>query len=355
MDCDLYDQHAMDALYGELGELTLADLRRHVDACQRCQASWNALRSMRDLAVLEPIAPPPELEAKILAAAFAAHRRVPLGRRVGRAISWAGGWAMRPQAAMAALLVLVVGSSLVLLRGRADRTSAASRVSVTEHGVPESREEIGVVLPRAGGLDGRFAQPAPAATKREDEPRRAAGDPKLAAAAAPDAEPAPPDERAPLDTAAPDEPADAARAPASNDDGYAAAMAVYRSGAWDEAARALDAVAARGGSNAQQAALFAARALEAGAGCAKATAAYEAIASRYAGSNVAGDALWAEARCLRASGATERARDLFAALRTVAGFRDRAEAELATLPSPAPTASTKPSAARPNSAPSPAR
>ena len=38
MDCEKFDEHVIDALYGELDELTAAALRRHVESCSRCAA-----------------------------------------------------------------------------------------------------------------------------------------------------------------------------------------------------------------------------------------------------------------------------------------------------------------------------
>lgn len=139
MDCEKFDQVVMDALYGELDELTSAALRRHVDSCVRCSEAWNGLRSTREGASLPLEEPSDDLEARILAAAFAAQKKTPWHRQILRGLAWAGSHAMRPQFAMAALFFLVIGSSLLLLRAKPG-TVATSPVSVTERGVPTPDE-----------------------------------------------------------------------------------------------------------------------------------------------------------------------------------------------------------------------
>lgn len=139
MDCEKFDQVVMDALYGELDELTSAALRRHVDACVRCSEAWNGLRSTREGASLPLEEPSDDLEARILAAAFAAQKKTPWYRQILRGLAWAGSHAMRPQFAMAALFFLVIGSSLLLLRAKPG-TVGTSPVSVTERGVPTPDE-----------------------------------------------------------------------------------------------------------------------------------------------------------------------------------------------------------------------
>jgi len=135
MDCEKFDQVVMDALYGELDELTAAALRRHVDACVRCSEAWNGLRSTREGASFPLEEPSADLESRILAAARVAQRKTPWHRQVLRGLAWAGSHAMRPQFAMAALFFLVIGSSLLLLRAKPG-TVGTSPVSVTERGVP---------------------------------------------------------------------------------------------------------------------------------------------------------------------------------------------------------------------------
>jgi len=175
MDCEKFDQVVMDALYGELDELTAAALRRHVDACVRCSEAWNGLRSTREGASLPLEEPSEDLESRILAAALVAQRKTPWHRQVLRALAWAGSHAMRPQFAMAALFFLVIGSSLLLLRAKPGTVGTAP-VSVTERGVPTPDEPE---RPAAAAVAANEAPPPPAAEAaaklESEEGKRAKG------------------------------------------------------------------------------------------------------------------------------------------------------------------------------------
>src|SRR5258708_3749807 len=136
MDCEKFESAMMDELYGELDELTSAAVKRHVAGCARCTALLSGLRATRRLATVPMVEVPEGLEERILAAAREAQKVVPLRGRAARALSFAGSWAMRPQTAMAALFLVMFGTSVLLLRGRSARAPAPSEVTVTEHGVP---------------------------------------------------------------------------------------------------------------------------------------------------------------------------------------------------------------------------
>ncbi len=142
MDCDNFDQHVIDALYDELDELTMAAMKRHMEGCTRCAAAFSALRATRDVAVLPLEEPSEELESRILFAASAAQRKTPWHRKALRGLAWAGSHAMRPQLAMAAVFVLVIGSSLLLLRAKPGTTSIGP-VRVTERGEPSPERDEG--------------------------------------------------------------------------------------------------------------------------------------------------------------------------------------------------------------------
>lgn len=133
MDCEKFDLQVMDALYGELDELTAEALKRHVEGCPRCGAVWSGLKSTRSAVTLPLEEPPMGLEARILAAEKTVHHRAPWYRKIMRAAAWAGSHAMRPQLAMAALFMFVIGSSLLLLRGR-----PSGPVKVSEEGRAEA-------------------------------------------------------------------------------------------------------------------------------------------------------------------------------------------------------------------------
>jgi hypothetical protein len=175
MDCEKFDQHVIDALYEELDELTAAALKRHTESCARCAQILAGLRSAREAATLPLVEPSSDLEARILAAEKVAVRRAPWYFKVMRGAAWAGSLAMRPQLAMAALFMLVVGSSLLLLRARPGTMGAP--VQVTQRGEPGPAAEE--QKQGAKGGDSRPAEPAragAAAPARDDGYGRAERD-----------------------------------------------------------------------------------------------------------------------------------------------------------------------------------
>jgi hypothetical protein len=291
MDCEKFDQHVIDALYDELDELTHAALKRHVEGCSRCAGVWAGLRATREVGILPIEEPPDDLEDRILAAVSVAQRTVPLHKKVLRGLAWAGSHAMRPQLAMAALFFLVIGSSLLLLRAR---PGTLGPVRVSELGAPAP--DIAAEAPVARG--GAQGAAAPAAT------------------AAPSS--------APVQVAEGAGPADPSPAPSAY--GGPAATAEARAKA-DEGERALGGDG-RSGADAR-AALAEAVALRNAAGCSAAVSKLDAVAVRFAGTQAAADAMWAEAGCYKQMGEQARAQQLFLALRST-GYRDRAQAELAT-------------------------
>src|SRR5579862_8149949 len=118
MDCEKLQTVIMDELYGELDEVTSAAVKRHAAGCPDCAAKLTGLRATRKLATIPLVEPPAGLEARILAAARiggAAALPPPRGR-VSSAISIAGRWSMRPKTAMAALFLLMLGVSGMLLQ-----------------------------------------------------------------------------------------------------------------------------------------------------------------------------------------------------------------------------------------------
>ncbi len=188
MDCEKFDEHVIDALYEELDELTAAALKRHTDGCARCSAILAGLKATREGAALALEEPSADLEARIMDAERAAQRTAPWPRKVMRAAAWAGSHAMRPQLAMAALFMLVVGSSLLLLRARPGTVGAP--VEVTERGAPSPAATAGSdsmararAVGRAGG-EGTVVSPAEQRLDNDlGEPKQAEKEAAPAAAA----------------------------------------------------------------------------------------------------------------------------------------------------------------------------
>src|SRR3954469_12980624 len=140
MDCEKYEPLLLDELYGELDEVTSAAVKRHVSGCARCASILNGMKSTRRLAVLPMLDLPDGLEDRILSSVKEAQKVVPIQSRASRALSWAGSWAMRPQTAMAAVFLLMIGTSAFFIRSRPSNDAAVSggvaAVSVTEKGEP---------------------------------------------------------------------------------------------------------------------------------------------------------------------------------------------------------------------------
>src|SRR5437868_15518116 len=116
-DCEKFEPLLLDELYEELDELTSAALKRHVSGCARCKSSLDSMRATRRMLTSEAlpmVAVPEGLEDRIFAAAKEAQKVVPIRSRFSRVLSAAGSWAMRPQTAMAAVFLLMIGSSAFL-------------------------------------------------------------------------------------------------------------------------------------------------------------------------------------------------------------------------------------------------
>jgi len=293
MDCERFDQHVIDELYDELDELTSAALRRHVDGCSRCAGIYAGLRATREVGVLPLEEPPADLGARILDAVALAQRQAPWHRRVMRGLAWAGSHAMRPQLAMAALFFLVVGSSLLLLRGH---PSAVGPARMADRGAPgpEPAAPPATAVAAAPAIGG-------AGVERGEELARKTREPP----------PSPPAEAAPAGPAA--------SADRSADDARAA--------------------------------LAEARAVRDAKGCPTAVPKLGAVASGFAGTQAAADAMWDQASCYKQMGEAQRAHALYRALRGT-GYRDRADQELAAAASAAPAQPAV--AAAPAAAPPPA-
>lgn len=366
MDCEKFDRVVLDLLYEELDELTSAAAKRHMDHCSRCRGIGSGLRATREVGVLPLVEPPESLRERILEAERGVRAQLPLRQRIGRAISVAADYAMRPQLAMAAVLLVMIGTSLLFLRVQPGQRDS---VQVTERGVPESESESVAIVPlpekrpasdSLSGGEAHGALPEPAAEPRRERAKREPAESAAAAAVEAQAEDK-------IANAAPV--AGAAYAVDGGDSDYEHAMQAYRSGRWAEAQQAFDRVAARSGPNAASASLFAAQAARADTGCKDAAPRFDRISSRYRGSSIGSEAAWQAADCYRAMGELADARRHYEQLLEAPAYRDRAQQALASLdqervaaraasPPPAkPAAKTKASkpADPPKAAPPPAQ
>jgi tetratricopeptide (TPR) repeat protein len=318
MDCERFDRIVLELLYDELDELTAAAARRHTDGCARCRGILSGLRATREVGALPLVDPPEGLELRILEAERHGRERLPLRQRAGRAVSVLAGYAMRPQLAMAAILLLAIGGSLVFLRARpGDRDS----MSVTERGVAETDPESIAVLPVPSAAPDR----APEAHGPPSEERSAAKPARRALAAEHQGfRAAAPAATASVFQAEPEAPGEAESA-------FQSGLAALDSGRFKEARQQFEGVAARGGPDAADAALHAARAAKSEEGCSVAAPLFDQVPTRYPSTNAGYDATLEAAACYETLGDSEKARRTYQALLDVPTHSERAKNGLAQL------------------------
>jgi hypothetical protein len=343
MDCEKIESVIVDELYGELDEVTSAAVRRHAAGCARCAKLLGGLRATREVAILPFVDPPADLERRILLAANAGLGPEFVSRgHLARAVSVAGSWAMRPQTAMAAVFLVMLGSAVLLLRGRSSRAPANAEMIVTEKGTPapaptEPPEPgaAAAAAPPTANLPAAEAKRANAAppTPVRPEAREREFAKQSAFAAKPDGtSPASPGRGQNLEEAialkaAPAGNAGAAAPPAA----FAPAPAAAAARAASTPPAADDQASAASTPSGLNAALTEARAQRDAQGCRAAVAHFDDVARRAAGSAPGWDALLESARCYRLLGDYPSARARLTTLLKVAQFKDRARAELNQL------------------------
>lgn len=348
MDCEKYEPLLLDELYEELDELTSAAVKRHVSGCARCSGILQGMKATRRAAVLPMVDLPEGLEDRILAAARDAQKVVPLRGRVSSMISRAGSWAMRPQTAMAAVFLLMIGSSAFLLRS--NRKTAQSAVSVMVAGEPSppaaeapandtlsgpaAAAAHGAIAPSptaapmASGFSdlGALAAKAPAERAMADQKKKESDPLGIASNAFGDAEESKTAQgRGPTNAGVPG----GAPAPASAADGqdpFSAGMAAYRARNFAEATKQFDAAATSGD---PKAALWAATSTRDGSGCGVALGRFDALAQRAQGTYEGAQAQLEAARCEMALGQLDAARDRLRKLQGVPSHAAMAQKELA--------------------------
>jgi hypothetical protein len=348
MDCEKLEAVMIDELYGELDEVTSAAVKRHLAGCPRCAELLAGLKATRQRATLPLLAAPPGLQDRILEAVRHVARAAPPARgRLSSAISLAGRWSMRPQTAMAALFLVMVGTSVLLLRGKSSRAPAGADITVTEEGTPapvasaapaepsvpvESAPPVvhrDVLQAEAPSLRAKGAAKPEARTAAAGTPDSLTSEGTGGPLAAPRVAPA---VRAPVAAAAPPPgwAGEATGAPGGAGGAGAGAAAAAAPGPPAPAARVAAAadVAPPGDPAAD---LRAARALRDSRGCRAAVARYDDAATRGSGTRTGWDALLEGARCRAASGDVDGARARLKSLLGVDLYRDVARAELDKL------------------------
>ncbi|MBM4375965.1 MAG: hypothetical protein FJ095_12840 [Deltaproteobacteria bacterium] len=172
MDQEKFEQQLMGYLFDELDEVSAAAVKRHLDGSAEARELEARLRATIEATRVPHEQPSASLEARVLDAIANAEQGEPWHRKVLRALSWAGSHAMRPQFAMGALMVMLLGSSLLLLRARpgAMQVSTARNAETPSDASPTNGSSA--PPPIAAPAQAPAAAPAAAAldeAKRDDE------------------------------------------------------------------------------------------------------------------------------------------------------------------------------------------
>ena len=310
MDCEHFDRVVLDWLYQELDDIETSASQRHLAHCNRCRNITSHLKASREVGLTpqEPVSD--TLIGRVLEAEKAAHAALPLTKRLGRMVSVLAGWTMRPQLAMGALLLLMIGASLVFLRARPSERDLGS---LTERGVPEQSPRSGVVLPGV-----------PIDSTHRTEP--------IAESAQPVAAPT-------VETKAQEGGAAGAQAKpvvltdVEAKERFEKAVANFRDGDYSDAKGEFEILAQTTSSVAPHAALFAARSTEQEQGCAVAIARYETISKSTATKmrTLSDEATWLGAECERRLKRWDSARSKYERLRSVPSYGARADQALRAL------------------------
>lgn len=304
MDCETFDRVILDSLYDEVDDLTQAAARRHTQRCGRCASIDSRFRAAREIGVV-PLEPAPVgLKERIVRAERTVQASLSPGQRAGRAISVLAEYAMRPELAMAALLLLMIGSSLLFLRVKPNQ---GERGAVTERGVADSEHETPIDTTRSRTV------PTP---RTESSTEASAGDERSDAATEVDSA----REREATATASRDAEAQ-----------YEKALRAYRARHYREAERLFSNVAELPGPKRARALLFAARSARRRNGCGSAVGRFDAVLEAYPTSDSAAEATWDAAECERELGELHKASARYRKLLDVPLLSLRAKAALERL------------------------
>lgn len=327
MDCEKFDRVLMDLLYDELDELTRAAAARHIDHCQRCRGQLGALKTTREAGALALVAAPEGFEQRVLAAELAARQGLPWAQRMGRWWTIATGYAMRPQLAMAALLMLMIGSSLLLLR---PKPGSHASIQVTERGTPRNNvDQVVVPLGEEQSAPNDTPSPpdgepaAPPAPEPEAEQKRAQDN----SAVPPHTPPSPMLTGTGVGTPNEAQMADEAIRKAE-DDAFDAAVAAYKNRELDRAQVLFDEIVKSGGRKAAEAELYAALATQQAQGCSAALPRFDSVSAHQVRNERGYQAKWHSATCRLSTGETKRALLDLQSLVDVPQYRSRAQQAL---------------------------
>lgn len=302
MDCEQFDRVALDVLYEEAGEYERGTAIQHLSHCSRCNGVYSRLKSAQVSAHFELRVPPPELADQVLVREHTARAGQGIPARLGRWMSIAAGYAMRPQVSMGALFLLMIGASLLFLRAHpGDRDN----VHITEKGVPETEADASSThLQNPPPLDSDAPGAAPAGTAFDLT--RAAPETGEATSPVLDSQTNP-------------------------DETFDAAERAYAAHHFRDATELYEKLAQAGGPRAKAAQLLAAQSDLKGRGCAAAVERFDQIYAQDPDSSIGSVAAWEAGNCYSQTGNGARARAYFEHLANTPVYEERARRSLLAL------------------------
>ena len=329
MDCERFDRTLPALELRQVDSLSRAAAERHAHQCQRCEKARSLFRQAVDFTALPPLPFPEHLISEVVSGEREIQRAMPTGKRVARALTILAGYAMRPQIAMAALMVLLIGTSLILLRPKPGNHST---IKVTETGLPVLDREAVVVPVAKPNVD-----PRPSV----DDPDQ--GEPTIAETTAERVNLAPSQVGLPPTPASPS--SSVSEVPKDSnplevdqrlreeaaDRAYSTAMAAFQRGEHEVAKVRFEAISASGGKNAAAAELYGALATEQSSGCETALPRFDAVSASYGQQHIGQTATWHSANCRVALGHNARAAHDFQKLLKARAYRKQATTALGRL------------------------
>lgn len=334
MNSDKFDRVVMDLLYDELDELTTLAAHRHMAQSARARDIYTQFKATRQLATLPSHSPPPDFTDEVLKREREAREQLPLPQRTDRLVSVLAGYAMRPQLIMGTVLLLMIGSSLVLLRARPGQHGP---MQVTERGAPEADSPRVVAVPpptleRGNPSHGVLGKRASRKTSPLKAARRAGA--RMALGRRPFGSRNAGSKSGKSGLNGTEEGPGISerkvrrRLPASGLSPFDQAVEVYREGRYLEAQHRFERLARRNASAAPAATLYAARSVRMASGCAPAIQPFEKVRLKFPGSPSAHEATWRSADCMIQIGNLDAARANYESLVRVPEFSKRANRAL---------------------------
>lgn len=301
MDCETFQTSEIAALYDELDAAMAAAMDEHASSCASCTARLARLRATRGSALPALAQPLPDgFEARLLAAVDAAILALPptaLPPAEAKAGATATGGARilrflsRPQLAIAATLVLVLGGAGLFMSTSAKRSAPMAASPVAGGATPSE-----MAAPPAARPETETA--ATSMVALADEPAPA---PAVMAA-----------QKAKAGAGSNTKPSGIA---ANQDPAFVAAKKLYDAGRFAEALPRFDALATTNG----EAELFAARCVARTRGCSDAAPRFDTVAQNNRGTETGSRATLEGARCYGSIGQPQAARARYQTLE-VDGF-----------------------------------